>query len=188
MLAMKPLLKNKIDHLKYLNITAILIVVICLAACGRSYEPSRIIPRDSKIAWTKYEVMDLYWMYSDELDEVAEIVLTSDAFRQNATAGYDYKSIINSDEEQFFSKEEWEKIIDLFEKIRTSQIVRSWQEGEDIVRLNFNPLYRDRNWFITTLYYFKTPEIAEKYKSANSLDGLEHLNGYWYIYEQFRKG
>jgi len=184
---MKPYKKNK-KSLNWLKIIAIINAVVCLTACGSSYEPSRIIPKDSKIAWTKYEVIDLYWMYSEELDEVAEILLGNDAFRQSVIEGYNYVYIGSTREREFFSDEDWESIVGLFEKTRMDMIYRSWQEGDDIVHLNFNPLYRDRNWFITTLYYFKNPEIAEKYKKAKSLDGLEHLNGYWYINEQFRKG
>ena len=175
-----------------------LIAVMCLVSCGDRNRDLRIIPLSPphEVAWSKGDVIDLYWKYSEELDKVAEIVLTSDAFRQSVTEGSEYVYIISNNQKQYFSEEDWMKIADLFEKIRNDMIVRSWEEGEDVIIINFEPKYvvegditkSSGDWYITTLYYLENQEIMEKYRSALPLNDLEHIGGYWYINEKIKKG
>ena len=180
-----------------LKIIAALTAVICLTACcinDTTYsardESSSIIPYDSVVAWTKDEAIGLYWMYSEELDEVAGIVLASDDFRQSAIDGYDHVGIISNKEKIYFSEEDWGKIVDLFEKTRPIQIGRSWEEGEDVVFLGFtNRLAIDGGYWVTcTLYYIDNPKVAEKYRNDLYTENLEHLDGYWYINEFSTEG
>jgi len=185
---MKPIQDSKRNFPVVFVITAAIIAAVCFTACKSSDKPTRIIPIYSEISCTKTEAVDLYCKYSEELDEVAEILLASDTFRQSAIVGCEYVYIGNTDKKEYFSKGDWNKIADLFENVRMNKIVRSWQGGENIIIISFWPKYVNGDWFTASLYYYENPEIVETYRSLFSLDELEYLNGYWYINEQFRKG
>jgi len=103
------------------------------------------IPGDSEIAWTKELLHEIYWEHKEELDEVAEIVLTSRLLRQrifdeaevsDEAHNYYYTKnlyITNETYRDCFSEEDWRKISDLFEKIHPSAIVLSLRYGHDFV-------------------------------------------------------
>jgi hypothetical protein len=179
---------NKKGVSGFLKLTAILIVLACLSACN---SPSPIVPNGCLVEWTKGEVIELYWEYKDEMNEVAEIVLACDTIRKRIIENYEFGEISNNSQKSWFSEDDWYQITDLFEKIRPYMIVRSLREGDDdfdVVWIDFSPRYLKDGYVSSSLYYFKNPETAEEYK-AYMVEGetLEHLDGYWYIHENFSR-
>ena len=84
------------------------------------------------------------------------------------------------------SEDDWEKIVDLFEKIRPSMICRYLGKGEDVVFINFLPRKVDDGNMRVSLRYFKNPETLDFFKEGDVYDGkdLEHIDGNWYIIER----
>ena len=173
---------HKKDVGRFLKLTAIFIAVMCLSAC-RSSSPF-IIPNGSLIEWTKDELNEAFWEYEDELNEVAEIVLASESLKQRMIDSYDDGFIAGEAYKKYFSDEDWGKIVDLFEKIRPYELIRSLRLGDDVVWIDFSYRKVKGGYLAAALYYFKNPETAEAYGSYVGR-GLEHLDGYWYISEKF---
>ena len=165
-------------------INAIAIVLFVLPLGG----PSPIISYKSEIVWTKDELTEAFWEYEDELNEVAEIVLASESFRQRRDNNQ-FLEIRSDNVKNDFSEEDWEKIVDLFKKIRPYMITRSVGVGEDVVYIDFKRRKVDGGYMHIALHYFKNPETAEGYKNGTVYGGkeIEHLDGYWYIIERFKE-
>ena len=174
----------------FFKIVTLSITITCLSACTQS--PSSIIPSGSRIEWTKDDLSEAFWEYKDELNEVAEIVLASESLRQSMIgndASEDYKDyntnfgyIASEANKDYFSEEDWGKIVDLFKKIRPLEIVRSLRHG-DVVWIDFIGRKVDDGYLRTSLYYFRKPKTVDVYNSYIFSIGveLEHLDGYWYI-------
>jgi len=157
------------------------LIVICFLL---SLEKGRIIPSHRIVKYSKDELTDLYWKYQNELNEVAEIIIASNSFRQSIRDSNDIDRGISTEAtKQYFSEDEWNKIVDLFQKICPLMIMLSLRNGDRVVYINFG-LVKEKNYYISTsLYYFKNPYTAERYKEYIFIDSLEHLDGYWYIGE-----
>jgi len=174
---------------KFFKITVIFLVLIGLVSCGGS--PTPIIPRRSVIAPEKNELVDLYWTYKDELNEVAQIVLTSEALRQRIIDGSrNFRQISSDFVREDFSEEEWEKIVDLFEKIRPSVITRTYYgEGNNVIHVSFSTRRVGEYVFSVFLFYFEQPGRVAGYRRFEEFwtGPIEHLDGNWYISERVRE-
>ena len=183
---MKLLKIEKKGVKKFPQIIAVIIAQACLSACGAT--PPSIIPFESEVAWTKEELIEVYWEYKEELDEVAEIVLASESLYERMRETNDDGFISSEAYKKYFSEGDWEKIVDLFEKIRPSELIRSLRLSDDVVSIDFKGRNVEGDHIWASLYYFKNPETAEAYKGYSFVgDGLEHLDGYWYINEKLRE-
>ena len=158
-------------------IILIIITLVCLSACD-------IIPANSTIAYTKDELIDLYWENEDELTEVAEIILSSDSLLQEIIDNNDDEmDVWTKADARHFSKEDWVKIVDLYKKIRPSTIER---RRRGAVWFIFPSRKVDGGYVDTDLYYFENEEKAKAYKIGMVDEKtLEHLNGNWYTREIF---
>ena len=172
-----------ITAIAIINVIAIVLLVLELS-CESS---SSIIPYESVIVWTKDELTEAFWEYEDELNEVAEIVLASKSLRQRYDNNNQYMEIRSDNVKSDFSEEDWEKIVDLFKKIRPMMITRSIGVGEDLVYIDFKHREVDGGYMHIALHYFKNSETAERYRNGTLYGGeeIEHLDGYWYIIERF---
>ena len=180
------------------KIVAILVSLSCLAgiiislvflydigAFDDPSPPAWIIPMENEIAWTGEELKEVYWEYKEELDEAAEIVLASDPLRKRMLETNDNAFIRSLGYKEYFSDEDWEKVVDLFEKVRPYEMVRSLWDG-DVVRINFSRRNVEGGYYWSSLHYIKHPEIVEYYKRKLYVgEGLEHLDGYWYVNDKF---
>ena len=168
---------KKLIH-RSLKVSAIAISLVCLAACGGS--APFIIPIKSSIIYTKDELIDQYWEHKDKLNEVAEIVLASDSLLQEIIDNKDLeRDVWSSSQKKHFSEDDWDKIVDLYEKIRPVTIER---RRNGAVYIDFNRREIDTTYIDTSLYYFGSAETADAYRT-NIHETLEHLEGYWYIRE-----
>jgi len=179
---MKTFQNNTKIIFRLFKITAIVIALICLTSCDFYYP--FIIPYNSVTSYTKDEFMDMYWEHKDELSEVAEIVLASDSLKQRIRDNNEIDWAIHSDSvKDDFSEEDWEKIVDLYEKIRPVTIMRALRKNDDVVYIRFYSIEEDGS-YIDSLFYFKNAETAEAYKGYSWVGELEHLDGYWYVEEE----
>jgi len=162
---------------RYLNIPAIAVSLVCLVACS-SIE-AHIIPHNSRVAYTKAELIDLYWEYKDELSEVADIVLTNDPLLQDIIDNKDAERDVSANShKRYFSEDDWEKVVDLYEKIRALTIER---ERSGAVSIYFRLQKADKNYINNSLIYFRNEETLEYYQKNRWEEEFEHLDGYWYI-------
>jgi len=179
---MKKFRDNKKIQFMILKITAMCLIIFVFASCSR-YAPE-IIPQDSIILYSKDELIEAYWRYKDELNEVAEIVLNSNSFRQRIIDGKEGDWDICSDYVKGdFSEEEWGSIVDLFEKIRPYMLMRSLREGNNVFYINFGQRKVNGDWISNSLYYFKTDKAVDDFSKYSWVGELEHIDGYWYVDE-----
>ena len=184
---MNPLRNRKKFIWRGFRAVTIFIAIVCLTSCTSSPSSSSdIIPSDSLIAWTKEELIDLYGENKEELNEVAEIALACDTLKQRIVENHEDWEIRYSSQSDWFSEDDWAKIVDLFEKIRPYMLMRSLREGDDAIWFHFSYRKVEDGYIYISLYYFKNPETAEAYKAYIDVgEGLEHLDGYWYYTESF---
>ena len=166
---------------RFLKIPAIAISLVCLVACGNRV--SRIIPFDSTVAYTKVELIDLYWEHKDELNKVAEIILASDSLLQEIIDNRDVeRDVNNSSQKKHFSEDDWEKIVNLYENIRPLTIER---ELYGAVGIYFGRQKVDKDYVSYSLRYFRNDVTLEYYKYQHFRyrweKDFEHIDGYWYI-------
>ena len=183
---MKVLQNNKVW--KLCKVISIVLVLSILVACGGI---QFIIPLRSQEAHTKDELIELYWEYRGELHEVAEIVLTSEAFLQRIIDGpRNFAEIGSVSVKDDFSEEEWERIVDLFEKIRPFRITRTrYAGGDNVIYISF-PSRRVDGYFVSAyLFYFECSERAREYKRHNRFwtGDLAYLDENWYVSEHIRE-
>ncbi|MCL2672755.1 MAG: hypothetical protein FWF10_12125 [Clostridiales bacterium] len=77
---------------------------------------------------------------------------------------------------KFFSETDWKKIVALCEEIRPLAIERS---NGGAICIYGKRIKTDTGWVSTSLEYFHNESTSAIY----SKEGLEHLDGYWYINE-----
>ena len=180
---MNPLRNRKKFIWRGFRAVTIFIAIVCLTSCTSLPSTSTtIIPSDSTIAWTKEELKDLYWENKEELNEVAEIALACDMLKQQIVENHEDWEICYSSQSDWFSEDDWAKIVDLFEKIRPYMLMRSLRSEDDVIWFVFSYRKVEDGYIHISLYYFKNPQTAIAYKLAGS---LEHLDGYWYVNEEF---
>ena len=156
------------------------LVLICLGACSNNHS---IIPVGSTVAYTKDELIDSYWEYKDELNEVAEIVLSSESWLQFIVDNNHSGGLLSATSQaKYFSEEDWNAIVELFKEIRPIMIER---RRDEVVHIPFERIRAAGDYTGVCLFYIKDIETAEKYKNFIWVDNLEHLDGYWYIDEGF---
>ena len=170
--------KHKKNIFLFVGISIISIALIIVAIyCFFAWRSAPwIIPIGSDIVYTKDEMIDMYWENKDELTEVAEIVLASDSLLQKIIdTDDDGWSINHKMEKQYFSEEDWEKVVVLFKKIRPYMIIR---KRSGAVFIDFAYGKKEGHEIGTSLRYFND-KTAGKYTSDKT--ELRHLDGYWYM-------
>lgn len=141
-----------------------------------------IIPGSSLVSHTKYELIDLYRENRDELNKAAEAILTSDLFLDKIKDGEDGDEyILFKSDSQYFSKSDWEAIVDVFKTLRPYSIDRSLRDGYDVVYIVFTERTEDGVKKHNNLYYIKDAEAVKCYEEYIWVGELEHIDGYWYI-------
>jgi len=177
---MNDLQKQKKGIFGFLKIAVIFSSLICLTSCWQSSNKNygRIIPSDSIATYTKDELIDLYWEYKDELNEVAKIAMANASLRKEMIDNnLTDKNICEISNKKHFSEDDWEKIVALCEKIRPSAIELKNGGPIGIYGKRFKT---DDGWVSVSLQYFHNSAISAKYPKK----GMEQLDGYWYIKER----
>lgn len=171
---------------------AIILPVLVVVWLDSTIASSHIIDPRSIVAHTREELVDLYWEHKDELQEIAEIVLASDAFKQRIIDNNDdYGQTRFESGTGVFPDEDWNKIVALYQKIRCYDIVRHcWGGVDGAVSIDFREKKADGQDISTRLFYFKDLHTMEFYKlhrySYNQFgwrQTLEPIDGGWYAYE-----
>lgn len=141
-----------------------------------------IIPSNSLVSHTKYELIDLYYENKDELNKTAESILKSNSFLEKIKSGDDEDEyIMFKSDSQYFSESDWETIVDVFETLRPYSIDRSLRDGYDVVYLVFAERTEDGVRRSNNLYYIKDLEAVKCYENNIWVGKLEHIDGYWYV-------
>ena len=89
--------------------------------------------------------------------------------------------ILFKSDSQYFSKSDWEAIVDVFKTLRPYSIDRSLRDGYDVVYIVFTERTEDGVKKHNNLYYRKDAEAVKCYEEYIWVGELEHIDGYWYI-------
>ena len=169
--------KHKKKLFSFVGIPLICITTVIVSLCCAVALLNATIfltPLGGEIVYTKDELIDMYWENKDELTEVAEIVLASDSLLQKIIDTDDKDWTINHQvDKQYFSEEDWKKIVVLFKKIRPYMIIR---KRDGAVFIDFSHRKKEGSEIGTSLRYFSNGGIYAGVKGR-----LEHLDGYWYV-------
>ena len=161
----------------------IAVIVLTFAVACRKGSPT-IIPIDTLLVYTKEELANACWEYKEELNEVAKIVLENEAFeRQIRNSREGDGSLIVEGSKVDYTDEEWEAIVDLFNKIRPYMLMRDIRNGDNVFYITFFRTKIDDGYISTTLYYFQDADAVERYQKNIWVGALDHIDGGWYVGE-----
>ena len=164
--------------------------VISIAACvviEVSKSPKSIIPIESVEYKTKEELTDLYWQNKVVLNSVKNSVLSSKSLMQ---ALDDYKegdiNVSYQNDKKYFSDEEWENIVSVFEKLHPYMIMMERKGRPVKFYINFDSLQLDTGSKRTSLYWFPNEDEIAYHKEHSLADSVEYtqVDGNWYIVEE----
>lgn len=148
--------------------------------------PNDIIPSSSIEYHTKEELTDLYWQNKTVLNAVKESVISSKsllrALDKYNEGDIDVRSKLDK---EYFSDEEWENIVSVFEKLHPYMIMMERKGRPLIFYLPFGSLKQDGVVKRTFLYWFPNEEEREYHEEPNVFpDGVfTQLDEGWYIVE-----
>lgn len=135
---------------------------------------------------TKEEVTDLYWQNKELLNSVKDSVISSKGLLR-ALDRYNEGDIDISfqSDKQYFSEEDWEDILSVFENLHTSMILLERKGRPLIFYMTFQQLNRGSTTYATYLYWFPNEEEREYHEEPNVFpDGVfTQLDEGWYVVE-----
>ena len=149
--------------------------------------PNEIIPIDSIEYHTKEELTDLYWQNSVVLNSVKDSVLSSKSFlRALDEYGEGDYDISYLGDQKYFSKEEWENIVSVFENLHPYMIMLERKGRPVKLYIDFAKLELDSGSKNTTLYWFTDKKEIEYHKEHSLADSVAYtqIDGNWYIVEE----
>lgn len=149
--------------------------------------PSTIIRGNTVVYHSKEELTDLYWQNTVVLNSVKDSVLSNDSLLQamNQEGDGDIGIFVKGDKD-YFSEEEWENIVSVFENLHPYMIMMERKGRPLKFYICFDDLKIDSNTKTTSLYWFPDVEEIKYHKEVSLADSVEytHLDGNWYIVEE----
>lgn len=168
------------------------VIILCLigiTACiavDLSSNPKSIIPTRSVEYQTKEELTDLYWQNKTVLNAVKESVISSKSLLR-ALDEYNEGDIAISyqSDKEYFSDEEWENIVTVFEKLHPSMLMLERKGRPLVFYLTFKHLKPGLDTKVVYLYWFPNDEEREYHEETGVFpDGVfTQLDEGWYIVE-----
>ncbi len=135
---------------------------------------------------TKEELSDLYWQNKDLLNSVKESVISSKSLLR-ALDRYKEGDIDVSfqSDKKYFSEEEWDNILSVFEKLHPYMILLERKGRPLIFYMAFSHLKQGSTTYATYLYWFPNDEEREYHEEPGVFpDGVfTQLDEGWYIVE-----
>ena len=168
----------------------IILGVVALTACivvEFSTGPKYIIPAGSAEYHTKEELLDLYWQNEVVLNSVKNSVLSNKGMMQELI---DFKEgdtgILTEHEKEFFTEEEWENIVSVFENLHPYMLMMERQGRPVKFYINFSKLELETGYKRTSLYWFTDKKEIEYDKEHSLADSVEYtqIDGNWFIVEK----
>ena len=168
-----------------LAILSVVVIAACVAV-EFSTGPKYIIPVGSAEYQTKEELTDLYWQNKTVLNAVKESVISSKSLLR-ALDEYNEGDIAISyqSDEEYFSDEEWENIVTVFEKLHPSMLMLERKGRPLVFYLTFKHLKPGLDTKVVYLYWFPNDEEREYHEETGVFpDGVfTQLDEGWYIVE-----
>ncbi|MBA4347258.1 MAG: hypothetical protein C0413_00170 [Clostridiales bacterium] len=151
------------------------------------FNPSTIIRGNAVEYHTKEELTDLYWQNSVVLNTVKDGVLSNDSLLQAMNQERDGDiGIFVKEDEDYFSEEEWENIVSVFENLHPYMIMLERKGRPLKFYINFGDLRLETGSKETSLYWFPSEEEIEYHKEHSLADSFEYtqIDGNWYVVEE----
>lgn len=149
--------------------------------------PSTIIRGNTVVYHSKEELTDLYWQNSVVLNSVKNSVLINDSLLQamNQEGDGDIGIFVKGDKD-YFSEEEWDNIVSVFENLHPYMIMMERKGRPLKFYINFPNLELETGSKATSLYWFPDVKEIKYHKEYTLADSIEytHLDGNWYIVEE----
>ena len=149
--------------------------------------PSTIIRGNTVEYHSKEELTDLYWQNPVVLNSVKDSVLTNDSLLQamNQEGDGDIGIFVKGDKD-YFSEEEWENIVSVFENLHPYMIMVERKGRPLKFYINFGDLRFETGSKETALYWFPNEEEIEYHKEHSLADSVAYtqIDGNWYIVEE----
>ena len=167
----------------------VILVVIGIGACvaiDLSSGPDFILPAGLTEYHTKEELTDLYWQNKVVLNSVKNSVLSNKGMMQELI---DFKEgdtgILTEHEKDFFTEEEWENIVSVFENLHPYMLMMERKGRPVKFYINFSKLELETGYKRTSLYWFTDKKEIEYDKEHSLADSVEYtqIDGNWFIVE-----
>lgn len=148
--------------------------------------PNEIIPSDSVEYQTKEELTDLYRQNKTVLNAVKDSVIASKsllrALDEYKEGDIDIRSKLDK---EYFSDEEWENIVTVFENLHPSMLMLERKGRPLVFYITFKNLNQDWKSKTTFLYWFPNDEEREYHEEPGVFpDGVfTQLDEGWYVVE-----
>jgi hypothetical protein len=163
-----------------------LIGITACIAVDLSSGAKPIIPNSSVEYHTKEELTDLYWQNKTVLNAVKESVISSKPLLR-ALDEYNEGDIAISyqSDKEYFSDEEWENIVTVFEKLHPSTLMLERKGRPLVFYVTFRNLKPGLESKVVYLYWFPNEEEREYHEKPGVFpDGVfTQLEEGWYIVE-----
>lgn len=175
---------------KIIILSIIAIVVFALAiwiAIDFSTGSDFIIPAGSSEYHTKEELTDLYFQHKTVLESVKDSVLSNKGMMQELIEFREgHTGILTDHEKDFFSDEEWQNIVSVFENLHPYMLMLDRKGRPLKFYIDFPNLKLETGSKAVTLYWFPNEEEIEYRKEHSFADSIEvsQLDGNWYIVEE----
>ncbi len=149
--------------------------------------PDEIIPINSVKYKTKEELTDLFWQNKDVLNSVRDSVLSSKSFlRALDKYGEGDYDISYLGDKKYFSEEEWDNIVTVFEKLHPYMIMLE-RKGRPIkFYIDFPKLELESGYKYTSLYWFPNNQEIKYHRENSFADNMNYtqVEQGWYIVEE----
>ena len=173
----------KKHHILLTCIVLLIVAVLGIEAFIAWVDAPLIIPNRSIESHAKSELIDLYWENKENLNITARSILGSEAFLTKLKENDEDEYIKFKSDSKYFTENDWEAIVDVFETFRPYAITRSLRGGYDVVYIDFDHRREDGTYKHNGLFYFEDPEAVERYERYLWVGKMEHIDGCWYVDE-----
>jgi hypothetical protein len=171
-----------------LGLTALGVVALAVwIAIDFSSGSNLIIPAGSSEYHTKEELTDLYWQNKTVLNAVKDSVLSNKGMTQELIKFREgHTGILTDHQKDFFSEEEWENIVSVFERLHPYMIMLELRGRSLKFYIDFSKLKLETRSKYVRLYWFPSEKELENRKERSFADSIEvsQLDGNWYIVEE----
>ena len=171
-----------------LSIFAVIVVALVVwIAIDFSTSAKFIIPTGATEYHTKEELTDLYWQNKTVLNAVKDSVLANKGMTQELIEFREgHTGILTDHQKDFFTEEEWENIVSVFENMHPYMIMLELRGRAMKFYIDFPSLKLETGSKRMMLYWFPSEKELERRKEHSFADSIEvsQLDGNWYIVEE----
>ena len=170
-----------------LSMLALCIVVFVVYIVYLIIDDHSVVPGNPVDYHTKDELTELYWQNKDLLNSVKDNVLSSDLFMNAMNQERDGDIAINAKEDvQYFTKDEWDGIVSVFEKMNPSMIMMERKGRPLIFYIVFGTQKQDSISKKTYLYWFPNEDERIYHEDPGVFPNgvFTQIDGGWYIVEE----